>query len=209
MRDLGWRPLVIALLLVGCGDGDVDPQHGTAHADEHVTEARGPHGGRVLTTGEFTLELAIFERGTPPEFRAWASKGGAPIAPADVSLTVRLERLGGRLDEISFAPETEFLRGQDVVAEPHSFGVSIAAVHEGRGYDWHYETLEGRTRIAAPVAKALGVATAVAGAARLTEVASLPRERTAANWSRTVPARLVSSRTISRRTGEAPRCRQG
>ena len=53
------------------------------HADEHAAEAeRGPNGGRLLADGDFTLELAIFEAGVPPEFHAWATAGGRPLAPA-------------------------------------------------------------------------------------------------------------------------------
>ena len=48
-----------------------------------------------MTDGDFTLELAIFEAGVPPEFHAWATADGAPIEPRDVDLTVELARLGG------------------------------------------------------------------------------------------------------------------
>jgi cobalt-zinc-cadmium efflux system membrane fusion protein len=158
----------LVLWLLACSGSD-PPSGGTAGhgGGDAAPEARGPHAGRLLTSGAFELELAIFERGVPPEFRAWARKDGQPVAPADVSLQVELARLGGRVDEISFAPEGDYLRGDAVVYEPHSFEVSIEAAHDGVRHTWHYENFEGRTRIAREVAESLGVETAVAGPAVL------------------------------------------
>jgi cobalt-zinc-cadmium efflux system membrane fusion protein len=147
--------------------------HGEHGGEEAPQEAKGPHGGRSLTSGDFELELAIFERGVPPEFRAWVRKGGQPVAVADVSLQVQLARLGGRVDEISFAPADDYLRGEGVVHEPHSFEVSIEAVHEGETHTWHYESFEGRTRIASEMAQSLGVETAVAEPAVLEDTVTV------------------------------------
>lgn len=164
-----------ALGLLACGGGD--PQAGGAAHGQHdegaAPEAKGPNGGRLLTSGDFDLELAIFERGVPPEFRAWARKDGRPIAPAEVSLRVRLARLGGRVDEIAFAPEGDQLRGDTVIYEPHSFEVSIEAAHDGETHTWHYEDFEGRTRIVPEIAASLGVETAVAGPAVLEDTVTV------------------------------------
>jgi membrane fusion protein, heavy metal efflux system len=157
----------LALMFLACGGPDPHVSGATGHAagDAAPEEAKGSHGGRLLTSGDFELELAIFERGVPPEFRAWARQDGQPVAPADVSLDVKLARLGGRIDEISFAPEGDYLRGDTVVSEPHSFEVSIEAEHAGETHTWQYESFEGRTRIAPDVAESLGVETAIAGPA--------------------------------------------
>lgn len=164
--------MVVAMLALGtlaCSGSEPDvsaaPPHGRVDAVE--SEAKGPHGGRLLTSGDFEVELAIFERGVPPEFRAWARQDGQPVAPGDVSLRVKLARLGGRVDEISFAPEGDYLRGDRVVHEPHSFEVSVEAAHGGQQHSWHYESFEGRTRIAPEAAESLGVETAIAGPAVL------------------------------------------
>lgn len=164
----------LVLMLLACSGSDSDSGGAAGHGGgEPAPEAKGPHGGRLLTSDDFEVELAIFERGVPPEFRAWARKGGEPIASADVSLQVRLARLGGRVDEISFAPEGDYLRGDKVVYEPHSFEVSIAAEHEGEKHTWHYENFEGRTRIAPEAAQSLGVETAIAGPAVLKETVTV------------------------------------
>jgi len=155
----------LALGTLACSGSD--PHAGGAshgyHEEGEAPEAKGPKGGRLLTSGDFELELAIFERGVPPEYRAWARRDGEPIPPGEVDLTVKLGRLGGRVDTIRFTPESDVLRGDTVVAEPHSFEVSIEARHAGESHSWRYESFEGRTRIAPQIAESLGVTTAVAG----------------------------------------------
>jgi membrane fusion protein, heavy metal efflux system len=134
------------------------------HTDDQAAEAeRGPNGGRLLTDGDFTLELAIFEAGVPPEFHAWATSRGQPIAPSAVDLTVELARLGGAVDRIEFAPQNDYLRGTSVVHEPHSFDVTVVARHSGAEHRFAYESYEGRTTIGADVARDAGIATATAG----------------------------------------------
>ena len=166
---------LIALILVACSGPDSHPggAAGTGHGEESASEAKGPNGGRLLISGNFTLELAIFERGVPPEFRAWATKDGRSLPPAEVALQIQLTRLGGRVDRIVFSPRENFLRGGSVVTEPHSFEVSIEAVHNGRKHVWDYENFEGRTRIDAEVAEGLGVETAVAGPMLLEDTVSV------------------------------------
>ena len=133
------------------------------------TPERGPHNGRLLRNGDFVLELAIFETGIPPEFRAWATDGGRPLGPESVDLGVRLTRLGNQIDEIGFRPQGDFLRGSAVVYEPHSFMVSIEASYGGRTHHWEYESFEGRTRISQEMADAFGLETMLAGPAVLEE----------------------------------------
>ncbi|MSU53622.1 MAG: hypothetical protein EXS41_09585, partial [Opitutaceae bacterium] len=67
--------------------------HGHAHgAPAETVAAKGPHNGRLLHHGKFTLELAIVERGIPPEFRAWFTLDGKPLPSSAVQLTVQLIR---------------------------------------------------------------------------------------------------------------------
>ena len=124
---------------------------------------------RILTDGDITLELAIFETGVPPEFRAWLTTGGEAIDPTEVDLHIRLIRLGDRVDEINFKPENDFLRGDMVVYEPHSFIVSIEAGVRGEIHRWEYDNFEGRTRIESKVAEAFGLETEIAGPANIVD----------------------------------------
>lgn len=133
-------------------------------ADTAVEEVpRGPHGGRLLTDGDFALELAIFEEGVPPEYHAWAYLNDQELALRDWELTVSLRRLGGRVDNFDFAPASGFQLGQGIVEEPHSFDVSVNARHQGRNHSWNYPSYEGRMQLADALAAELHVETAVAG----------------------------------------------
>ena len=162
---------LLGFLVVACG-GD-SRSVGADHGGVHLEHAKGPNGGRLLSSESFAIELAIFERGVPPEFRAWATNDGRPVAPSEVALEVELTRLGGRVDRIAFSPHGDFLRGNGVVDEPHSFAVAVAAVYDGDDHRWEYESFEGRTRISAEAAQALGVETAVAGPAVLTDTVTV------------------------------------
>jgi cobalt-zinc-cadmium efflux system membrane fusion protein len=159
---------VLSAALAGCGSPsgyDVDTL-----VDEQAAEApRGPNGGRLLEDGDLTIELAIFEAGVPPEFHGWVTLAGEPVPPEDVDLTVELGRLGGAVDRIAFAPQSEFLRGTTPVREPHSFDVTVIARLAGRDHRFEYDSYEGRTTIAAEVARAAGIATAVAGPGSIRE----------------------------------------
>lgn len=183
----------VALLVAACSGPDTHTEGAaSSHGEEAAaTEAKGPNGGRLLTSGDFELELAILETGVPPEFNAWVTKGGRAVAPTDVTLQVNLTRLGGRIDPIAFTPNGAYLRGDAVIYEPHSFEVSIEAAHAGETHRWNYENFEGRTRIAAEVAESLGVETALAGNAILKDTLTVyGRIRTNPKRVREVRARF-------------------
>lgn len=140
----------------------------TSTADSQSAEPeKGPNGGKLLREGDFVLELALFERGVPPEYRVWITDDSQPVTPAAVDLKIQLTRLGSAIDEIRFTPEGEFLRGDRVVYEPHSFVVTVDATYSGDSYHWQYDNFEGRTDIEDGVAEAMGIATGVAGGATL------------------------------------------
>ena len=162
---------VLGVLLGACGGGSgTDATVHEAHGMDAEHDAdEGPHHGRLLTDGEFALELSVFETGVPPEFRVWVTEQGRPVKPDDVELTVTLNRLGGRVDTIGFKPQDDFLRGDTVVREPHSFVVSIEADYRGKRHSWQYDSFEGRTRISREVAEAFELETLVAGPAVLRE----------------------------------------
>ena len=161
---------VIALaLLAGCSDGAAEPKGGEKAAAAGDYE-RGPHRGRMLRDGDFALEVTIFEDGVDPEFRVYAYRGGKPVKPSEVTLTIELGRLGGKVDRFTFTPQEDFLRGSGVVTEPHSFDVRVAASEGGRHHKWSYPSYEGRTVIAPDAAKAGGVTVEAAGPATISDL---------------------------------------
>lgn len=126
-------------------------------------EREGPHGGRLLEKNGVGLELTLFEDGVPPEYRVYAYRDGKPLDPAQVELTITLDRLGGQRDRITFTPERDYLLGQQPVTEPHSFEVTVDASVDGEARQWRFENHEGRTRIPERLAKASGLETEIAG----------------------------------------------
>jgi len=178
IQNIGIRFLVFVFsvtLITACGNNNAD-QHSTKHGShdshegsEEVEIVKGPHGGRLLTSGDFILELAIFETGVPPEFRAWASYDGEQLKPSDVDLNITLTRLGGKVDNINFTAQGDAMRGDVVIYEPHSFIVTINAIHQGTTHSWAYDNFEGRTKIETAVARALEIETQVAGPVVLQE----------------------------------------
>ena len=103
--------------LAGCGnqqDSASGDGHGPAVQEEQDFEL-GPHSGRLLRDGDFSLEVTIFETGVPPEFRVYAFQNDQPIAPSSVELSIDLGRLGDQVDPFNFSAQGDFLRGDAVV----------------------------------------------------------------------------------------------
>jgi cobalt-zinc-cadmium efflux system membrane fusion protein len=161
----------------------------TSHAE--VEHEKGLHGGRLLHEGDFAVELAIFETGVPPEFRAWIAEADEPVAPEQVSINIKLTRLSGIVDDINFRAEGDYLRGDTVIYEPHSFVVSVIARYKGKTYTWQYDNLEGRTLIQEKVAQAMEIETEKVGSATLHKTIKVYGKLVLpANAKRTIQARF-------------------
>ncbi|MDO8862056.1 HlyD family efflux transporter periplasmic adaptor subunit [Haliea sp. E1-2-M8] len=170
MNPYTYRLVLVCQLVLGAL---LLPSIAAAASGPEVQEAepeKGPHAGRMLRDGDFAIELAIFETGVPPEFRVWVTNNGEPVAPAAVELRVQLTRLGNVVDDIGFRAEDDYLRGDTVIYEPHSFVVTLTAAHQGKTHRWEYDNFEGRTLIADPVADAMSISTETAGVATLHQI---------------------------------------
>lgn len=164
-----------AALLAGCQKHAPDggsPDH-AQDATAVEASAKGPHGGRMLSDGPFALELAIFEAGVPPEYHAWPALNGNAVPLDTVELSVALTRLDGTVDRFAFTPQGDYLRGDGVIHEPHSFAVEVTARHAGATHTFRYDSFEGRTMIAAALAAEAGIATETAGSATLLDTITL------------------------------------
>lgn len=151
--------------------------HGHGGHDEHGDEPeRGPHGGRLLESGDFAIELTIFEDGLPPQYRVYAYHDGEAVPPAEVQLKIELARLGGRTDLITFTPEGDYLRGNEVVEEPHSFDVKVTGQWADHALAFEFESHEGRVEWTPEMAKYAAIETAIAGPVRLRTTVALPGE---------------------------------
>jgi cobalt-zinc-cadmium efflux system membrane fusion protein len=164
--------LLALVLLAGCGESPTTSEAAEPKAAAAEYE-RGPHRGRMLRDGDFAIEMTIFEDGVEPEFHVYAYRGDKPVAPGNVQLTVELTRLGGRIDRFAFSPREDYLLGNGVVHEPHSFDVKVRAVEGGRPHSWSYASYEGRTTITAQAAQAGGVKSGRAGPVTISELVDM------------------------------------
>lgn len=148
------------------GHGD-DADHADAEHHEAQPPEKGPHGGKLFTQDGYGVELAIFEQGVEPEFRVYGYRDGKALDPAASEVRVTLERLGRPPQSFAFRPEQDYLKGDTVVAEPHSFKVTIAARHDGRDYRFAYDQVEARVTMSDEKVRQNGVEVLTAGPARI------------------------------------------
>lgn len=190
--------VIAALWVSGCEPRTQPPTgeglghgHGHGHGpDDHEDHATGPHGGRLLEDGDLQVEIAIFESGIPPEFRLFLSgPSGDPLPVDNATAEVRLERFGGRIDTIPFVREDGFLRGQEVVEEPHSFDVSVMVRLGDAVHKWTYESPEARTEIEPESWREAGVELALAGPEVIHRIRRFPGE---VKLNRDLHAQVVS-----------------
>jgi cobalt-zinc-cadmium efflux system membrane fusion protein len=167
---------------------------------------RGPHGARLLSADDLQVEVTIFESGVPPHFRVFPyDASGAPLRPADVQLTVELHRLGGRVDRMSFVPEADYLRGNGVVEEPHSFDVKVVAERNGRRHEWSYSQIEGKVQLSDDVLKSTGIEIQAVGPRTMTTVLEVPGQILADDTrvAHVVPHLSGVVLSVARRIGDA------
>ncbi len=155
--------ILFAVMLSACGESPDLPAAG--HEAPAVEYERGPHNGRLLRDGDFSLEITIFETGVPPQYRLYAYADGKPLAGTEVTAVIELSRLDGEINTFPFVPEGDALVGNGTVTEPHSFDVVVTAQHAGKAYRWTFASHEGRTMMPAAVAEAAGVRIETAGPA--------------------------------------------
>ena len=138
---------------------------------------RGPHGARLLSDDGLQVEMTIYETGVPPHFRVYPYDSAQKLVPpGEVDLVIELHRLGGRVDRITFTPEADYLRGNEVVEEPHSFDVKVVAKRGGRQHAWSYAQIEGKVQLGADQVKSAGIVVNTVGPRSMQTVIDLPGE---------------------------------
>ena len=175
--------LIVAIVIVGLGAtllllrsepapaADAEAQPGA------LDYPRGPHGARLLSGDDFQVEMTIYETGVEPHFRIYPlDRDGQPIKPSEVTLRVELHRLGGRIDRITFVPEADYLRGEAVVEEPHSFDVTVHAQRNGRTQEWSYSQIEGKVQLADDTLKSAGIEIQAVGPRQMSTTFEVPGE---------------------------------
>lgn len=169
--------IVLALIILRMEKTTVKDFHEHAESPHEADEYRkGPHGGRLLSENDFQVEITIYERGVPPQFRVYVFDRGKALNPDEVKLTIELHRLGDRVDMINFRREDGYLCGDRVVEEPHSFDVRVFAEWKDKTYNWEYSQIEGRVELTPEAIQNSGIGIETAGPARLKTVLELPGE---------------------------------
>jgi cobalt-zinc-cadmium efflux system membrane fusion protein len=163
---------IISILAAGYWGGkkilNYDPQHGAVEGGGHGETAepdypRGPHNGRLLSEGDFSVEVTIYEPDIPPQFRVFPFLKGEPLNLDEVDLVIELHRFAGRVDRFQFKKQDDYLVGDLVVEEPHSFDVKVTAKHAGKSYAWEYDSYEGRVEMSDQAAASVDLQFETAG----------------------------------------------
>ncbi|HJS13473.1 MAG TPA: efflux RND transporter periplasmic adaptor subunit, partial [Rheinheimera sp.] len=156
-----FRFISILVLAISLSFTTTVSAHGDEHDEEaehqHAEAAKGPHGGRLLTQDDFALEVTIYETEVEPELRLYLYQNGEPIKTPELKLQVTLQRLGEPAELINFSPELDYWLGDTVIREPHSFEVEINASYQGKNFEWHYDSFEGRTELSARSVQKAGI----------------------------------------------------
>ena len=116
------KRIIIAVIVIGIFLGGAILLSGRSHnagddpghADHEKTEAgmpaKGPHGGKLITDGDYSLEISIFEQGVEPQFRLYAYLKDKPLDPAQSKVELTLERLGQTPQVFKFIKEVRGLQ---------------------------------------------------------------------------------------------------
>ncbi|SDY30316.1 efflux RND transporter periplasmic adaptor subunit [Nitrosomonas sp. Nm58] len=158
----------------GKGVSAIDSASG--ERDGQYQPAQGPRGGKLFTTDDFSVEVTIFEKGVPPQFRLYLYREGGLIPPAEANVSITLTRLGAPAQLFRFTPEGDYLIGDQEVEEPHSFDVVIVAEWNGKTFRWGYSQVEARVEMSDETLKSTGVQIATAIPAIIKPTLRLPGE---------------------------------
>lgn len=181
--------------------------HEASHSPQAEEFIKGPHGGKLFTQDGFGVEVTIFEQNVPPEFRLYAYEDGKPLAPSALNMSIQLERLGSPPQQINFTGENDYLKGDAVVEEPHSFKVNITAVHHKKTYRFSYEQIEARVRLTEKQLLLNSIEVLTAGPARIKTTLLLQGEikRNADKTVQVVPRVAGITETVAVNAGDKVR----
>ncbi len=136
----------------------------------------GPRGGSYFSDNGFGLELTIFEQGVPPQFRIYLYEKNKALPPTAAKVSITLLRLGRTIQLIHFSPEADYLLGDQIINEPHSFELVITAERNGQTMRWKMSQVESRLEMTNEMLKTLGVEIQTAGPATIQSTLKLPGE---------------------------------
>lgn len=137
---------------------------------------KGPKGGKLFATKDLSIEVTIFEEGISPYFRLYLYENGRQITPDKVNVEITLTRLGTPAQLFRFSPERNYLIGDQVVNEPHSFEMEITARRNGKTFYWNYNQIEGQIEMPDTAIQRHGIKIMTAGPEIIKPTITLPGE---------------------------------
>jgi membrane fusion protein, heavy metal efflux system len=152
------------------GKGDQPGQDGNSPYQ------KGPRAGKLFKANDFGVEVTIFENGVPPQFRLYLYEKDKPLPPSAAKVAITLVRLGKSAQVHHFTPEADYLIGDHIVEEPHSFDVMVGAEWNGKTVNWKYRQVEFRVEMPDETLKSIGVEILTAGSAVIKPTLALPGE---------------------------------
>lgn len=138
--------------------------------------SKGSRGGKLFTANGFSVEVTIYEEGIPPQFRLYLYENSRPLPPTEAKVSITLTRLGAPAQLFRFTPESNYLIGDQVVEEPHSFEMVITTERNGKTIYWNYDQIEGRVAMPDAALKNNGIKINTAGPATIKPTLTLPGE---------------------------------
>lgn len=142
--------------------------------EDEVDVETGPRGGRIFESDGFAVEVTLYERGVEPQFRVYLYEDNKPVAPNRAKVAITVSRLGRAAQLFSFAPAGDYLVGDQVVVEPHSFEVAIAVEWKNKIFHWGYNQVEARVEMSDETLASTGVEIDTAGPAVIRPKLQLP-----------------------------------
>ncbi len=168
---LGWDKAVPKDDKHDAGSNSVGADTNYKDRDEEIT---GPKGGRIFTTDNFSIEVTIFEKGVPPQFRLYLYENRKLLPPTAAKVAITLSRLGVPAQLVRFKAEGDYLLGDQLVEEPHSFDVAIAAEWQGKTLHWDYSQIEARIEMSEASLRSTGIEIKTAAPAIIKPTLQLP-----------------------------------
>ncbi|MBK9395388.1 MAG: efflux RND transporter periplasmic adaptor subunit [Uliginosibacterium sp.] len=150
--------------------------HGEEGHGEHAEAPKGPHGGELMSEGDFALEVALVEEGGEARLRVWFFEKDKPLPATAAKLALSLARPNGDKEDIAFVADKDGLRSVQTIAEPHAFEATIEAQTPKEPYLFSFSKAEGRIALSEAQIKAAGVSIDTAAAASIRNTLQLPGE---------------------------------
>ena len=138
--------------------------------------AKAPHGGKLFSKGDLSVEVLLAEDGGESRFRIFLARNGKPLVSDGAKAQIMLTRPDGSKQDVGFAADKDVLKSTVAIAEPHVFDAAVNAQVGKETLTFNFTKEEGKIDLADDQLKQSGISVQVAGAARIQNVLRLPGE---------------------------------